>query len=87
VNPKPGEQVDILAGRERTGQRLVEVVVGVHEAGQQDLARHVQHYVGVLRKLPGGTDLLDYPIPDEQTGIGELAAPIVHRDQDIGVPC
>jgi hypothetical protein len=61
-------------------------MVGVHEAGQQDLARHVQHDVSFPRKLLRGTDLLDDPIPDEQTGIGELAAPIVHRDQDIRVP-
>ena len=70
VDPKPGEQVDVLAGRQRTGQSLVEVVVGVHEAGQHDLARHVQHHVRVLRKLLGRTDLLDYPISDKQAGIG-----------------
>jgi hypothetical protein len=86
VGPKPGEQVDVLAMRERAGQRLVEVVVSIHEAGQQDLARHVQHDVGVTRKLLGGADLLDNPISDEQTGIVEFATPIVHRDQDIGVP-
>jgi hypothetical protein len=85
VDPKPGEQVDILARWERTGQRLVKVMVSIHEAGQQDLARHVQHDVGFLRKLLRGTDLLDDPISDEQSGIGELTALIVHRDQDIGV--
>jgi hypothetical protein len=41
VDPKPGEQVDVLTRWERPGQRLVKVVVRVHEAGQQDLARHV----------------------------------------------
>ena len=86
MGPKPGEQVDILTVRERASQRLVEVVVGVHEAGQQDLARHVQHDVGVPRKLRGGADLLDDPISDEQTGIVEFAAPVVHCDQDFGVP-
>jgi hypothetical protein len=85
VGPQPGEQVDVLASRERAGQRLVEVVVGVHEAGQHDLARHVQHDVGVLRKLLGGAYLLDYPIPDEQPSIGEFTASIVHSDQDVGV--
>ena len=86
VDPEPGKQVDVLAGRERAGQRLVQVVVGVHEAGQQDLARHVQHDVGILRKLPGRANLLYDPVPDEQPSTRELAALVVHRDQHIGVP-
>ena len=69
VDPEPGEQVDVLDCRERAGQRLVEVVVGVHEAGQQDLAPHVQHDVGVPRQLLGRADLLYDPIPDEQPSI------------------
>ena len=82
VGPQPGEQVDVLAGRER-GSASGEVVVGVHEAGQHDLARHVQHDVRVLRKLLGGAYLRDHPIPDEQPSIGEFTASIVHSDQDV----
>ncbi len=70
VDPQPGEQVGVLAGRQRAGQGLVEVVVGVHEAGQHDLAREIQHNVGLLREPPGGADLFDHPIAGEQTRIG-----------------
>jgi len=58
----------------------------VQEAAQQHPAHHAQHDVGVPRKPLGGTDLLDDPIPDEQTSIEEFAAFVAHRDHDIGVP-
>src|SRR5262249_36604311 len=51
------EQVIVLGGGQVACQRLVEMVVGVHEAGQDDLASEVQDLIGGGRKLRRGSDL------------------------------
>ena len=51
---EPVEEAGVLGGGEGAGQRLVEVVVRVDEAGQDDLAREVEHHVGGRRQLAVG---------------------------------
>jgi hypothetical protein len=67
---QPRKQVIVLRGRQVARQCLVEVVMHVHKAGQDDLSRQIQHQVGAHRKLVHGADLLDDPVPREQAGAG-----------------
>jgi len=48
---EPGEQRFVDGRRMRAGQRLVEMVVRVDEAGQDDMARGVEHGVDPLGRL------------------------------------
>jgi hypothetical protein len=69
VDLQPGKQVVILGGQQVPRQRLVEVMVGVHKAGQNNLSGQVQHQVRALRELLRGANLFDNPVPGEQAGI------------------
>ena len=85
VRLQPGKEIIVLRSRQVAGQRLVEVVVGIHEAGQDDLPGQVQHLVGRRRKLVRRADLLDDSIPGEEAGVLQLAPRFVHRHQHVGV--
>ena len=82
VDAQPAEQVRVLGRGQRTRQRLVEMVVGVDQAGQHDLSGRVEHGVGRLRQRVGRPDGLDDAVAREQAAPCDLARPIVHRHQD-----
>ena len=51
VGSEPGKQVIVLRGRQVARERLVEVVVDVHKAGQDDLPGQIKHLVGSSREV------------------------------------
>jgi hypothetical protein len=85
VDLQPGEQVVVLGVRQVARQRLVEVVVRVHESGQDDLASEIEDMVGGRRKLGRRCDLLDDSVARKQASVGEFAARAVHGHERRGV--
>jgi len=82
---EPREEGDILRSRERPGEGLVEVVVGVDEPGEDDHPPGVEHLVGGVGKLRRRTHPLDPPVAGEETAPGDLGAGVVHRHDDLRV--
>ena len=86
---EPVEQDGVLCGGDDARQRLVEMVVGVDKARQDDLAAGVDAPVGgvgqLRRQLPGQTDPGNDMIVDDDGGVAEFAAGIVHRHKGVGV--
>src|SRR5690606_33793449 len=62
---EPGKQVGVLG--DDAGEALVEVVVGIDQAGQDDVVAQVEHNVGRGRQRLGGADGFDDVVADEQT--------------------
>jgi len=63
---EPREQRLVDGGGMGAGQRLVEMVVGVDEARQHDMARRVECCVDALRRLPFSHPLSDpRPVDDK----------------------
>jgi hypothetical protein len=82
---QPGKEIVVLRARKVAGQGLVEVVVRVDEARQDDLAAEVEHRVGRRRQLRRRTDLPDDAVDRIEAGALQLAALAIHGDEDIGV--
>ena len=77
---EPREEIRFLGPRAR--ERLVEVVVRVDEAGRDQAAAEV---LEVLRERRGAlADLDDEAVLDQDPGVVDLGAGVVHRD-DVGV--
>src|SRR5262245_44731963 len=51
VRAQPGKEIIVLAGRQVTRERLIEVVVSVYKSGQHDLPGEIEHLVGRSRKF------------------------------------
>jgi len=73
---QPGEEVGLLCSR--PGERLVEVVVGVDEAGDDDRSTELDPRVRL--GLGAATDGGDRRAVDEHPAVLVLGAGIVHRD-------
>ena len=56
---EPGDQIRLQAGRMRANQRLIEMMVGVDEAGKHDVARGVEGLVDRKRRHSPSTDEFD----------------------------
>ncbi|MCY1241457.1 hypothetical protein D9M71_116410 [compost metagenome] len=82
---EPIEQLAVLGRRHHAGEALVHVVVGVDQAGDDDLAFHVQHFVGALRQLAARSDLHDAVVLDEHPALPDLPALAIHGHQQVGV--
>ena len=82
---QPGEQAHVLGPGDRPGEGLVEVMVGVDQAGQHEHAGGVHHLVGLCGKVGGGADLFDEAVAGEQAPAGDLPPGRVHGDQGVGV--
>lgn len=80
---EPREQVGILG--DDAGQALIEMMVGVDEARQNDMVAQVEDGVGRLGQVGGRTDGLDHVIAHEQPAAGDLATVVVHGDEHFGI--
>ena len=80
VGAQPRKQVIVLRSRQVARQRLVEVVVDVHKAGQDDLPGEIQHQVGRWWKLVRQADQLDDSMEPSLFIVCKVAVikPIVH---------
>ncbi len=82
---EPGEEVGVLAGGQVPRQHLIQVVVTIDHAGQQDVPFQIEHRIrgrGELRRRP---DLLDDAVAGEQPGAFQLPALPIHGDDDVGI--
>ncbi|MCY1453857.1 hypothetical protein D9M71_708780 [compost metagenome] len=61
------------------------MVVGVDQAGDDDLALEVQHLVRRLRQFGARPDLNDAVVLDEHPALPDFTALAVHRHQQVGV--
>ena len=87
---EPVEEVGVLRGRDGASEGLVEVVMGVDEAGQNDVAFEVEDFVGgggqigntctwrKCRCLPYG---FDDAVANKKTTLGNFPLVVVHRDE------
>ena len=74
---EPGEELGVLDLWNRPGERLVHVVVGVDEPGQDQVTAGVNHLVGGARQRLGRSHGLDPVAPYEHRGALELAPLLV----------
>ena len=86
MRDEPGEQVDVLRLWQVTGQCLVEMMMRVDQARQNDLTREVNHEVRRVRQFRRGADLLDDAVAREDRAVLDLASFVVHRYEDFCVP-
>ena len=84
VRAQPVEQRGVLRGGQVARQRLVEVVVAVHQPGEQDLAGQVEHRVGGPRQALVGPDPLDEAVAREQAAAAQFAPFRVHGHHHLG---
>lgn len=74
-----------LLARPRAGERLVQMMMGVHQAGDRDRAAPVEH----LRGPRGSGEVSrrahprDRAVLDEDRAAGDLRALVVHRHDDL----
>jgi hypothetical protein len=78
---QPVEQGGVLRRAHDAGERLVEVVMGVDEAGHEHLAARIDHLVGRSRQVGAGADRLDHAVAHEHAAARDLAPFLVHRDE------
>jgi hypothetical protein len=82
---EPWKQVGVLAGREVAPEDLIEVMMAVDQAGQQNMAGEVEHDIRRAGQGRGRTDLLDHAVAGKQTGVAQFAPLTVHRHDDGGI--
>ena len=82
---QPVEQVGVLRFRDGPRQRLVKVVVGVNEPGKNDVACEVEDLIRRLGQVFRSPDRLDETVFDEQAGMSEFPALIIHGDQHFNI--
>src|SRR3990172_5301570 len=61
------------------------MVVGVDQAGKDQVVGQIEDFVGAFGKRTRRADLLDPPIPGEQTAIADLSAAGIHGDEPLGM--
>jgi hypothetical protein len=83
---EPWKQVGVLAGREVAPEDLIEVMMAVDQAGQQNMAGEVEHDIRRAGQGRGRTDLLDHAVASEQPGVTQLAPLAVHGHEHVGIP-
>lgn len=79
---QPLEELGVLRRHQAPREGLVEVVVGVDEAGQNDVTGEVEYGVGGGGQVGGGADLLDDVVYDVEATVGDFAALVVQGDED-----
>ena len=82
---EPGEEVSVLPGGQVARQHLVQMVVAVDQAGQQNMAAEVEHSIGGGRQIGGWPQLLDDAVAGKKPRIPQLSALPVHGDNDVGI--
>ena len=76
---QPVEQSGVLRSRDRSGQRLVEVVVSVDETRQDKVSGKINNLVCRIGQVDGGANLLDEAVLDEHAAVGDFSPRIIHR--------
>ena len=85
MRAQPVEQASILRRRHVARQHLVQMVMTIHQARQQDLPGEIEHQVGARGQRLVGADLLDDAVAREQAAAPDLAAAGVHRHHHLGI--
>lgn len=81
---EPVEEVGILRGRDGAREGLVEVVMRVDEAREEEVTFEVEGFIGCGVQTFSLPDLLDETIADEKTTIGDFGVVVVHGEE-VGV--
>src|SRR5258708_25622405 len=93
-HPEPIEKPEALAGADRAGERLEQMMVAVDEPRHYDGAARVERARGtamraILRDprvhFVGGADASDAVALDRDRASRDLAPRGIHRDDDVGV--
>ena len=81
---EPVEEVGILRGRDGAREGLVEVVMRVDEAGEEDMSFEVEDFVCVAGQTGSLSYLFDESVFDKKTTIREFGVVVVHGEE-VGV--
>ena len=82
VRLEPAEEIVVLRRRQRPRQRLVEMVMAIDQSRQDDVAFQIHDRVGGRGQRRGRTDIAKDAIHRVEPAIGQLAALLVHRDDE-----
>lgn len=79
--------VRVLAGGQIACKKLVEMVVTVDQAREENMASKIEDKVSRRRQLGCRTDLLNHTVACEEPGVLQFAPMSVHRHEHVGVFC
>ena len=83
---EPREEVGVLTSRQVAGEHLIEMMVAVDQAGEEDVAAEVEDDIRGRGQFRGRPDLFDDAVAGKQPRPLQFTALSVHRDDDVGVP-
>ncbi len=75
---QPVEEVGILGGRDGARQGLVEMVMGVDQAGQDQVAGQVEDFIGLVGQTGSCPYLFDEAVANKKTTVGNLPLVVIH---------
>ena len=81
---EPVEEVGILRGRDGAREGLVEVVMRVDEAREEDVTFEVEGFIGLAGQTGSLSYLFNETVADKKTAIGEFGVAVVHGEE-VGV--
>lgn len=73
-----------MRGRDGAGEGLVEVMMRVDEAGEEDVAFEVEDFVGFGRQTGSLSYLFNKSITDKKTTVRDFGVVVVHGEE-VGV--
>lgn len=81
---EPVEEVGVLRGGDGAGEGLVEVMVGVDQPRQEDVAAEVEDFFGFLGQAGSLPYLFDEAVANKKTTIREFGLVVV-EGEEVGV--
>jgi len=82
---QPREKVVVLRGHQIAGKGLIEVMVGINEAGQDNLPGKIDHRVGRVGKFFVWPNAFNKTLLSVKPGVFQFSALAVHGDQDFSI--
>jgi len=79
------KKIGILSLRHGSGERLVEMMVGINQPWQDDMITHVHNQVGCLGQFICAANLVDKPILSVKSPARNFPALLIHGYQKCGV--
>lgn len=81
---EPVEEVGVLRGRDGAGEGLVEVMMRVDEAGEEDVTLEVEDFVGFAGQIANLSYLFNETVSDKKSAVWDFSLAVVHGE-DVGV--
>jgi hypothetical protein len=79
------KKISILCRWKGSGERLIEMVVGIYQPRENQIASQIEDFVRFIWKRIGGANLLYPTISSEEGTVMDLPSLSIHRDQHGGM--